>query len=222
MAKFHFSWDTRYSANDIPILGLPNILYENIRNALFFGMNKVVSYHSKILKAGSVEITNRLFINLFANTLNAHSRDWSQIQVNTDGRLVIDGPVYLSHGTTLTVNGNLHIKHGTFLNARTSVICLNSIEIGENCAISWDVLIIDSDIHSLYEGSHTANEGDSARPIKIGDRVWIGAGAKIMKGVHIGDGAVIAAGSVVTKDIDAHSLAAGVPAKIIRTNVNWK
>lgn len=60
------------------------------------------------------------------------------------------------------------------------------------------------------------------QPVEIGNNVWIGVGATILKGVTIGDGAIIAAGSVVTKDIPARCLAAGVPAKVIKTDVEWE
>ena len=59
-------------------------------------------------------------------------------------------------------------------------------------------------------------------PIVIGDHVWIGTNAIVLKGVTIGDGAVIAAGAVVTRDVPAHSLAAGVPARVIRSDVHWE
>lgn len=60
------------------------------------------------------------------------------------------------------------------------------------------------------------------QPVEIGNNVWIGVGTTILKGVTIGDGAIIAAGSVVTKDIPARCLAAGVPAKVIKTDVEWE
>ena len=56
----------------------------------------------------------------------------------------------------------------------------------------------------------------------IGDHVWIGARAVVLKGVTIGDGAVIAAGAVVTHDVPAHTLVGGVPAKIIKQNIVWE
>ena len=58
--------------------------------------------------------------------------------------------------------------------------------------------------------------------MNIGNHVWIGAKAMIMKGVNIGDGAIIAAGAVVTKDVPARCLVAGVPAKVIKTDIEWK
>jgi maltose O-acetyltransferase len=73
-------------------------------------------------------------------------------------------------------------------------------------------MIIDSDFHNVKDHN---KEGES-REIIIEDDVWIGAKATILKGVKIGQGAVVAVGSVVTKDIPANAIAAGVPAKVIK------
>jgi len=60
------------------------------------------------------------------------------------------------------------------------------------------------------------------QPISIGNHVWIGINATILKGVTIGDGAIIAAGAVVTRDIPASCMAAGVPASVIKNNISWE
>jgi acetyltransferase-like isoleucine patch superfamily enzyme len=77
------------------------------------------------------------------------------------------------------------------------------------------VLIMDTDFHRV-DGRPS---GDAA--VSIGNRVWIGVGAKILKGVTVGDGAIVAAGSVVTRDVPAATLVAGNPARVIREQVSW-
>ena len=109
----------------------------------------------------------------------------------------------------------IEIGDNTYLNRRTEVFCSKSVRIGAGCAVAWDVLITDSDYHSIDGHEPTA-------PVEIGDRVWVGAGAKILKGVTVGDGAVIAAGSVVSRDVPASALMGGVPAKVIREGVTWR
>ncbi len=104
----------------------------------------------------------------------------------------------------------LDIGHGTYLNRNTLVVCHREITIGRDCMISWDVVILDSDEHE-----RPGINGASA-PVRIGDRVWIGCRTIVLKGVTIGDGAVIGAGSVVTRDIPAYSLAVGQPARVVR------
>lgn len=106
------------------------------------------------------------------------------------------------------------IGDGSFLNQRTMVTCKRSVVIGENCSIGWDVWITDTDYHRL-------NDGEDIAPVLIGDEVWIGAKSMILKGVTVGRGAVIAAGSVVTKDVPERALVAGNPATVIREDVRW-
>jgi acetyltransferase-like isoleucine patch superfamily enzyme len=86
--------------------------------------------------------------------------------------------------------------------------------VGADCAISWDVTITDSD-------EHWQHHVEMVQPVRIGDHVWIGARAAVLKGVTIGDGAIVAAGAVVVDDVPAGALAAGVPARIVREGVEW-
>lgn len=89
-----------------------------------------------------------------------------------------------------------------------------SITVGEHTLVGAECLIVDSDFHGLPLGE---DKPIRSAPVEIGDHVFIGARSIILKGVKIGDGAVVGAGSVVTTDIPAHSLAAGNPAKVIRS-----
>jgi acetyltransferase-like isoleucine patch superfamily enzyme len=101
-----------------------------------------------------------------------------------------------------------------YINRNSKIKCFDSIEIGENVVISENCTIWDSDVHTIQCTDRT-------KPIKIGNHVWIGTNCVILKGVTIGDGAVIAAGSVVNRDIPSKALVGGVPAKVLRENVNW-
>ena len=116
-------------------------------------------------------------------------------------------------GVRLEVGRGAHLSigKGTYLNRNTLVVCHDRISIGRNCAISWDVVITDWDEH------HRPGIPGLPSPVTIGDDVWIGCRAIILKGVRVGDGAVVAAGAVVTHDVPAYMLVAGVPARIIRS-----
>jgi acetyltransferase-like isoleucine patch superfamily enzyme len=104
------------------------------------------------------------------------------------------------------------------------------IEIGSYCLISWNVGIADSDFHPLeparrrldalalapfYKG-RPSRPSLSTAPVKIGDNVWIGMNATILKGVTIGENSVVAAGSVVAKSVPANAVVAGNPAHIVK------
>jgi acetyltransferase-like isoleucine patch superfamily enzyme len=112
-------------------------------------------------------------------------------------------------------NGELTVNAG-FINEGVQITCASKITIGKGCAIARDVVIRDYDGHTLDIPGY-----EIAKPISIGNHVWIGNRAMVLKGVTIGDGAIIAAGAVVTKNIPARCVAAGVPAKVIKENLGW-
>ncbi|MDF1706237.1 MAG: DapH/DapD/GlmU-related protein [Aeromicrobium sp.] len=111
-------------------------------------------------------------------------------------------------------SSNISIGGGTFINYGCRFNSHGSIRIGRNCNIAMEVLFVTT-THEIGSQQRRAGE-PSSRSIAIGDGVWIGARATILPGVNIGDGAIIAAGAVVTADCEANVLYAGVPARALR------
>ena len=145
-----------------------------------------------------------------------------------------EGYLALKPGATLRVNGSFRFKFGMdvklFENAElildggyaeqgVVIRSRKSVHIGRGVAIARDVIIMDSDFHDFTIDGVSE---EVTAPIRIGSHVWIGTRAVILKGVTIGDGAVIAAGSVVTKDVPPATIVGGVPARVIKENVQWK
>jgi acetyltransferase-like isoleucine patch superfamily enzyme len=136
--------------------------------------------------------------------------------VQRGGRCTVDGTFRLMTGSTVIVEADAHLRLGSgFINNGVKISCFTGITIGEGAHIGPDVIVIDSDSHSI-----APSNGPVTAPIEIGDHVWIGARSIILKGVTIGAGAVVAAGSVVTKDVAPGSLVAGSPARHVR-DVTW-
>lgn len=130
---------------------------------------------------------------------------------------------YLSIGNFLMTAGPCYIKcvdhakcrigNNVFFNHNCSITCAEMIVIGDNCNIANNVVIVDHD-HNI--GKNGVIDGLNSQPVNIGNNVWIGANAVILKGTDIGDGAIIAAGAVVKGKIPAGEVWGGVPAKKIR------
>lgn len=128
----------------------------------------------------------------------------------------VNGKFMFMYGTDIIVfeGGRLILGDNSFINSDCKIRCHKEIKIGNDCAISHDFTIMDSDGHYLNGEKHTCET-------VIEDKVWIGTRVTILSGARIGTGSVIAAGSVVTGEIPPYSLAAGVPAKVVRSNVDW-
>ena len=140
----------------------------------------------------------------------------SEFKIDHHGSLIIDGDFSIYTGLHISINSGATLKLGSgYINNHVTVDCFDSITIGHDVAIAKGVTIRDCDGHHINPLLSTSN------PISIGDHVWIGTNSIILKGVHIGNGAVVAAGSVVTKDVPTNALVGGVPARIIKHAVSW-
>ena len=143
-----------------------------------------------IFTKGRPQITNKGTL-----IIGSYNSIWSQIS-NT--RLSAHPGGYLEIGSHNYING-------AFISASSKVILGNNIKIGPQ------TMIMDSDFHDVSDHN---KEGQSSEII-IEDDVWLGARCTVLKGVHIGKGAVVAIGAIVTKDVPANAIVGGIPAKII-------
>lgn len=129
--------------------------------------------------------------------------------LDTDQNVFINPPFYCDYGNHIKVGKNF------FVNYNCTILDVAQVTIGDNCLIAPNVAIYTAG-HPVHPVSRNSAY-EYGISVTIGDNVWIGGNAVICPGVTIGDNCVIGAGSVVTKDIPAWSIAAGNPAKVIRT-----
>jgi acetyltransferase-like isoleucine patch superfamily enzyme len=137
------------------------------------------------------------------------------------GDVVFEGRARLGNGFKLSVGGRLTLGDDFVLSAESQLVCHQSITFGRGCLVSWDVLVLDSDFHEItYENGSTSTV---QAPVVLGDRVWVGARASVLKGVQLGDDVVVAAGSMVSRSVQANGVVlAGNPAQVVREGVRWR
>ncbi|MYR59260.1 sugar O-acetyltransferase [Streptomyces sp. SID625] len=118
-------------------------------------------------------------------------------------------PLYVDYGSNITVGAR------TFVNYHLTALDVAAISIGDDCQIGPHVQLL-TPTHPLEPGPRR-DKLEAARPITVGDNVWLGGGAIVLPGVTIGDNSVVGAGAVVTKDVPANAVAVGNPARVVRT-----
>lgn len=204
---------------------LINLLYSFFIR-LIYGLNVfkpfqlVVDWRSRFVrKRGSkVKINGQFFVGgRYITNLSSSS---ANVLVFDGGTLVVNGRVKIGPGVQIVVarGGKLTLNNGTYITADAKIFCSSTVEIGKKCAISWGTSIIDNDFHEIYY----SGKQEGSQEIKIGDHVWVGCNTTILKGVTIDSHSVIAAGSVVTKDLPSNILAGGNPARVLKENISWK
>lgn len=183
---------------------------------------------------------NRLYFKLLGIRYGQHMSVFDKVSIFGIGTVIIGDDFTFTSGSCInpicrniqgmlcTMNKNARIEIGDRVGISSACLWAKErITIGNDVNIGGDCLIMDNDVHphdyikrrSSYEervGEVAYYDTVPTSPVEIGDDVWIGARCQILKGVHIGARSIIAAGSVVTKDIPADVVAGGNPCRVIR------
>lgn len=139
------------------------------------------------------------------------------------GEVVFCGKANIGHGSKISVgkDGKLVIGSRFVVTAETAIVSHHSVEIGNDCLFSWDILIMDTDFHELKD--ETGSVMNAPKPVKIGDKVWIGCRSLILKGAEIPNGCVIGANSTVSKKLEKENgLYVGQPCRLSKAGVTWR
>lgn len=188
---------------------LISITRKNFRNTILYKNSYLnIHQHSKISVSSSFSFNTKWAYNDPKKSFLIMRKD-SQLNVR-------DFRIYSGANISINENATLILGSG-YINHNVNIACFEKIQIGEDVAISENVVIRDSDNHEISPAKR-----NMTLPIIIEDHVWIGMNAVILKGVTIGSGSIIAAGAVVTNNIPPNVIAAGVPAKVIQSNIEWK
>tara|TARA_B100000900_G_scaffold389984_1_gene383313 strand:- start:119 stop:670 length:552 start_codon:yes stop_codon:yes gene_type:complete len=115
---------------------------------------------------------------------------------------------------TCNETAKIHIGNNTTIGYHTFIFASDSISIGNDCLVAPFVYIVDSD-HGIEKKSLINEQSNISMPVDIKSDVWLATGAKILKGVTIGQGGIVAAGSVLSTDVEPYQIFGGIPAKKI-------
>lgn len=164
----------------------------------------------------SIEIgTGKLIVNASWCDVNPFPALFS---MRAQSRLIVHGSFSIYSNADISVNEGAILEIGSgFVNHGARIHCFESIRVGKHVFIGEDVLIRDNDGHEIIGLGKPVSQ-----PIVIEDHVWIGARVTVLKGVTIGEGSIVAAGAVVSRDVPPHTLVAGVPAKVVKEGVSWQ
>ncbi|MFL5844647.1 MAG: acyltransferase [Solirubrobacteraceae bacterium] len=164
---------------------------------------------------------------------------WAWLKLRWRGRLVTDGVCFvcprvkfeigknaqvhlgrwswIGHGTKIRAHeGEVHIGAKSVLGQECTISAFQHVSIGRECIVADRVMLIDFD-HGVVEVERPIrHQGIYKRDVRVGHNVWIGYGACFLRGVTVGDNAIVGTSAVVTKDVPANAVVGGIPAKLIR------
>jgi acetyltransferase-like isoleucine patch superfamily enzyme len=186
------------------------------------GRGNYVKFRGAILKRCVIDIcgsNNRVDIApecVLSGVLFRVRGDGNTIKIGARSQIVRGAELYCED-----TNGTLNIgEHVAIQWVHIAVTEGGRVDVGHDSLFAYDVDIRNGDSHSIYDGV-SGERLNFGADVLIGERVWIGVGAKILKGVSIGRDSVVATGAVVTKSVPDQCIVAGNPARVVRDNIRW-
>lgn len=189
---------------------LPFLLSRNTRLKCMRG---VVSINAAI-KTGMIRIG--------CNEVGLFDKKYCRPIWENSGTVVFNGSAIFKYGAKIIVgrHGKLTIGDGLRFSSGSSVVCYKQIDIGNECRISWDSQIMDTDFHKIFNVDSMQINPD--KEIRLGNNCWIGNHSLVCKGTKLGNMVVLASNSMVNKEIpDNNVILAGSPARIVKTSIYW-
>lgn len=213
----NYKWESRYTFRDLSTVSgrrfiqairglIQRPFLKQCSGILFIGSNAKISHAYQLSLGRNTIIEDNVYINALSEQ---GIRFGDNVSIARDSILICTG-VIAHKGTGISIGS------GTGINARAYLSGQGGIQIGKEVIFGPEVKIF-SENHNYTDPTQTIKaQGVSRKGVIIGDNCWLGAGVTVLDGVTIGNGCVIAAGSVVSKSIPENSVAAGIPAKVIK------
>lgn len=202
----------------LPVLPLLDTL---VFKKIFWGSKIIEEVIIQLIRIFYAEPTTRAYCKSVGKKIFIEKKPYINGigDITLGDNIKISGKIGIAFNQKVCPTRFLHIGSHTFIGHNCSFSIASKISIGKHCYLAGGVRVMDNDGHPLNHLERRQNlpvHKDNVKPVSIGNDVWIGRDAIILKGVTIGDRAIIAAGSVVVKDVGADSIAGGNPAQILR------
>ena len=138
-------------------------------------------------------------------------------EIGRDARVHLGRWSWVGHGTKIRAHeGEVRIGAKTVLGQECTISAFQHVSIGRECILADRVMLIDFD-HGVVEVERPIREqGIYKRDVRVGHNVWVGYGACILRGAHVGDNAIVGTSTVVTRDVPENAVVGGVPARVLR------
>jgi acetyltransferase-like isoleucine patch superfamily enzyme len=190
-------------------------------------INKAIGYiYKKILKSKNFIVKFPIYLKLYINKVEFNSTvRGNAFYINNKGRIILGENAYLhsfSDGTSFRTALSTYYPDAIIKLGKNCIIsgavlhCNERIEFGDYSMIGQGSIVIDNNSHKISLNNAERWEKPESKPVIIKNNVWIGMYCVIMKGVTIGNNSIVAAGSIVTKDIPENCVYGGNPAKLIK------
>lgn len=214
------------------LLSIPRSLYFNLRMfplktaikiPVFIANNVVIrSLKGKLVFNSDVKFA-MIRIGYHSNDECDTKSTHTILSLGKGSSLLFEGDAHIGHGANISLKNNSKLILGDnfAISGSTKIICSNLISFGRDVQLSWDTLIMDSDSHKIYDSNNNYSNKD--KPIKIGNKIWIGCHCMILKGTEIPDNCVVGAGSILSgKFENPNKLIIGNPAKEVKLISDWE
>ncbi len=211
-------------------LNLIKTIYFNLRMLPLKQAIKIpvfIGYHTKFISLkGKIQIGTKVkpgMIRFGFGYVGIIDKKYTRTLIEINGMLVFLGKAYIGQGSKISIgeSGMLKIGKRFHVSANSTIICFNSVNIGDDVLFSWDILIMDTDFHPTTNLVTNEINNKITRPIVLGNNTWVGTRCLLLKGTNVPNNTIIGAGSLLNKvyEIEENTLLAGNPATVRTRNI---
>ena len=185
----------------------------------------VVSHRTYLRELhGKVELPEKVetaMVKIGFGDVGHYDRKRSRSIWQVSGTVSFGGKASIGHGSKLSVRGHLSLGANFNMTAESTIVCAKEIRFGNDCLLAWDILVMDTDEHPLYDMESQRINPD--KPILVGDHVWIGCKCVLLKGAEVPSNTVLAAGTLLkTTFAGEHQVIGGNPPTVLKRDVRWE